>query len=208
MLIDPLYGSGFFLGEILTTLELPIDSDVRMQRLEKKKCGGCQKCLVACPTQAFVGPFVLDARRCISYLTIELKGSIPVDLRPLIGNRIYGCDVCQVVCPWNRADPTAHSPLWGAVPDSVSAPSLLELMQMDDAAFQARFRNSPIWRLKRGRFLRNVAVALGNSLDPLALGVLETAAKDDPEPLVREHAQWAYDRIVSNMQKSPIAKSC
>ncbi len=189
MLIDPRYGSGFFLGEILTTLAFPPDPPARMP-----SCGRCQRCLQACPTQAFVGPYQMDARRCISYLTIELKGPIPVDLRPLMGNLIYGCDICQQVCPWMRFADDGSSPLWGSPPEEVTTPKLLDLLALDEEGFQQRFAHSPIRRIKRARLLRNVAVALGNTGDPAVLPFLQRALCD-VEPLIQEHAAWAIRAI-------------
>ncbi|MCB9637975.1 MAG: tRNA epoxyqueuosine(34) reductase QueG [Myxococcales bacterium] len=189
MLINPSYGSGFFLGEILTTLPFPPDPPKRTP-----SCGRCQRCLQACPTQAFVGPYVMDARRCISYLTIELKGSIPEELRPLMGNLIYGCDICQQVCPWMRFAGDGPSPLWGSPPEEVTTPKLLALMELDEKAFLERFQNSPIRRIKRARLLRNVAIALGNAGDPVALPILQRALCDH-EPLIQEHAAWAIRTI-------------
>ncbi len=189
LLIHPRQGSWFFLGEILVDAELDVD-----QPRQLGTCGGCTRCLEACPTRAFVGPYVLDARRCISYLTIELKGPIPRELRPLMGNHIYGCDVCQEVCPWNRR--------WGAYTGEpafeprpgLAGPSLLELIALDDQAFRSRFRGSPIKRIKRRGLLRNVAVALGNWGAPEAVDAL-AAALNDHEPLIRGHAAWALGRI-------------
>ncbi|MCK6513225.1 tRNA epoxyqueuosine(34) reductase QueG [Myxococcota bacterium] len=197
MLIDPTYGSGFFLGEILTTLAFPPDPPARMP-----SCGRCQRCLQACPTQAFVGPSQMDARRCISYLTIELKGSIPVDLRPLVGNWIYGCDVCQQVCPWMRFAGDGPSPLWGSPPEEVTLPKLLGLLALDEEGFQLRFAESPIRRIKRSRLLRNVAVALGNIGDPTALPALQRVLCD-PEPLIQEHAAWAIRSIRQKLLFTP-----
>ena len=189
LLIHPRQGSWFVLGELIVDVALVPDQPQAIGG-----CGTCTRCQVACPTQAFVGPWVLDARRCISYLTIELKGPIPRELRPLIGNRIFGCDVCQEVCPWNVR--------WGqftreasfAPQDDVIAPSLLELMALDDEGFRTRFRGSPVKRTKRRGLLRNAAVALGNWGDPAAIPVLCTAL-DDHEPLIRGHAAWALGRI-------------
>ena len=189
MLIHPRWGTWLFLGEILVDVELEYDTpDTR------GTCGACTRCLVACPTDAFVAPYVLDARRCISYLTIELKGPIPQPLRPLMGNRIFGCDICNEVCPWNKrfARPTAD-PAFQPNLDRV-APPLLELIALDDAAFRQRFRGSPVKRAKRRGLLRNVAVALGNWGDPVAVPAL-TRALHDPEPLIRGHAAWALGRI-------------
>ena len=189
LLIHPRQGSWFFLGEILVDAELSYD-----QPQPIGGCGGCTRCLSACPTQAFVGPHVLDARRCISYLTIELKGPIPRELRPLMGNHIYGCDVCQEVCPWNQrwgqfsAEP-AFAPRSGSV-----APALLDLIGMSDEEFRTRFKGSPIKRTKRRGLLRNVAIALGNWGDPQAIPGL-VGALNDHEPLIRGHAAWALGRI-------------
>jgi len=186
-LISRRLGNWFFLAEILTTVELAPDAP------EPNRCGSCTRCLAACPTGAIPEPFQLDARRCISYLTIELKGSIPEHLRPLIGNRIYGCDDCLEVCPWNRFARTGRLMQPQARPD-LNAPDLLELLALDDDAFRARFRNSPVRRTKRRGLLRNVCVALGNVAGREALPALEKAAHDH-EPLVAEHARWALDQI-------------
>lgn len=189
LLIHPRQGSWFVLGEILVDVELAYDAPQPIGG-----CGGCTRCLRACPTQAFAGPYVLDARRCISYLTIELKGPIPRELRPLLGNHIYGCDVCQEVCPWNqRWGRFSTWPEFQPDPERV-APRLLDLIRLDDEQFRARFRGSPIKRTKRRGLLRNVAVALGNWGDPLAVPALATALNDH-EPLIRGHAAWALGRI-------------
>ena len=188
-LIHPRMGSWLFLGEILCDLKLestPGDVDV--------SCGTCRRCLDACPTGALVAPYVLDARRCVSYLTIELKGSIPRELRPLMGHWIYGCDACQVVCPWQRfARPTGERAFWAETPDR-AAPSLLGLMEMDDETFRHRFGRTPISRIGRRRLLRNAAVVLGNWGDARAVPALGRALAD-PEPLVRGHAAWALGRV-------------
>jgi epoxyqueuosine reductase len=185
-LVSRRLGSWFFLGAIFTTLELEPGTS------EGDHCGACRRCLDICPTAAFPAPYQLDARRCISYLTIELKGPIPRQMRPLIGNRIYGCDDCLAVCPWNKfaqAANTAYAPREGA-----AAPLLAELAGLDDAAFRARFSGSPVKRVGRGRFLRNVMVAIGNSGDPKLTGVAETVTRDT-DPLVRGHAVWALSRL-------------
>jgi epoxyqueuosine reductase len=182
-------GNWIFLAEILTTLELEADAP------EKNHCGHCTRCLAACPTAAITAPFQLDARRCISYLTIELKGSIPVEFRPAIGNRIYGCDDCLAVCPWNKFARTGNLLRPHARAD-LASPDLIELLQLDNAGFKSRFAGSPILRTKRRGFLRNVCVALGNVGDETALPVLEKAARD-PEPLIAEHARWAMAQIIS-----------
>jgi epoxyqueuosine reductase len=167
-------------------------------------CGSCTCCLEACPTAAFPQPYVLDARRCISYLTIELRSSIPRELRPLMGNRIFGCDVCQEVCPWNHrlTRPTA-GPAFQPRPAQV-APSLLSLLNLDEAAFQARFAGTSILRTKRRGLLRNVAVALGNSGDPAVVPAL-TQAIADPEPLVRGHVAWALGQLNTPAAREALA---
>lgn len=189
LLIAPRFGSGLFLGEILTTAELPCDPPRHLPT-----CGRCTRCIDVCPTAAFPAPYVLDARRCISYLTIELKGSIPVPLRPLIGNLIYGCDFCQEVCPWNRFARRAPTALYGSPALSVTAPELTGLLALDSERFRQRFQGTAIMRLKRDRFLRNVAVALGNCGDPAVLPNLRRAL-GDPSPLVGEHIAWAISQL-------------
>jgi epoxyqueuosine reductase len=151
------------------------------------------RCIDACPTGAITAPFQLDARRCISYLTIELKGPIPVELRPAIGNRISGCDDCLAVCPWNRFAREGKLMKAHARPD-LAAPDLIELLQLDEAGFKSRFAGSPILRTKRRGLLRNVCVALGNIGDKSALSALQKAA-GDAGPLIAEHARWAMERI-------------
>ncbi len=186
-LISPKKGSWFFLGELFLSIPLAYDEPMR------DRCGRCDLCLKACPTQAFVGPYVLDARRCISYLTIELKGSIPRHLRPLIGEHIFGCDICQDVCPYNtKPSPTEERAF--APREDRHAPALIPLLSLTDEEFRHRFRGSPIRRAKRRGFLRNVAVALGNSGSYEAVPALASALLDD-EPLVRGHAAWALGRI-------------
>ncbi len=186
-LISRELGNWFFLAEILTTFELAPDAP------EKNHCGQCTRCLTACPTNAITAPFQLDARRCISYLTIELKGAIPEALRPLIGNRIYGCDDCLAACPWNRFAREGKLMAPHARKD-LAAPDLIELLSLDAVQFKSRFANSPILRTKRRGFLRNVCVALGNVGDQTALPALQKAAID-PEPLIAEHARWAIEQI-------------
>jgi epoxyqueuosine reductase len=157
-------------------------------------CGVCHRCLDACPTAAFPEPYVLDARRCISYLTIELKGWIPAELRPLMGNWVYGCDVCQVVCPFNRfATPSGEASFRPANCDA-AAPPLLDLLALDEAGFARRYRHSPVRRIKRRGLVRNACVAAGNWGSPRAVPAL-CALLDDAEPLVRGHAAWALGRI-------------
>jgi epoxyqueuosine reductase len=195
-LIHSRLGSWLFLGELLLTAEiLPEGSGGgTVQPSQKNRCGRCTRCLDACPMNTFVAPYVLDARRCISYLTIELKGHIPRELRALMGNRVFGCDICQEVCPWNRrfARPTAE-PAFQPRTDAM-APHLLGLIALDDEGFRRRFRGSPVKRAKRRGLLRNVAVALGNWGDPDAVPAL-TCALSDAEPLIRGHAAWALGRI-------------
>ena len=188
-LISRRLGNWFFLSEIITTLELEPDAP------EKNRCGSCALCITACPTQAITAPFQLDARRCISYLTIELKGSIPMEFRPAIGNRIYGCDDCLEVCPWNRFAREGQLMKPHARPN-LSAPELVELLSLDDMGFKRRFAGTPMLRGKRRGLLRNVCVALGNVGDDSALPALRRAAADS-EPLIAEHACWAIERIES-----------
>ena len=159
----------------------------------KDRCGTCDRCIKACPTGAITAPHRLDARRCISYLTIELKGSIPLELRPLIGDRIFGCDDCLDVCPWNRFAQVSHETAFSAR-KSTTGMALREYLELTDAEFRQLFKNSPIKRIKRRGFLRNVCVALGNAGDVSDLPALERAAAD-PEPLIAEHAGWAIEQI-------------
>lgn len=193
-LIHRHHGNWLLLGEILTTADLPPDEP------ERNRCGTCTRCMTACPTQAITAPFTLDARRCISYLTIELKGPIPLELRPLIGTRIFGCDDCLEVCPWNRLAQAASPLLQQWARSDLQAPDLLELLRLDETAFRHRFHGTPLLRPKRRGLLRNVCVALGNLGHPSALPDLEKAAQD-PEPLIAEHARWAIHRIQSTLDK-------
>jgi epoxyqueuosine reductase len=186
-LISRELGNWFFLAEIITTLDMEPDAP------EQNRCGTCTRCISACPTAAITAPFQLAARRCISYLTIELKGPIPRDLRPAIGSRIYGCDDCLQVCPWNRFAREGRMMKEHARRD-LDAPDLVELLELDDAGFKRRFAGTPMMRTKRRGLLRNVCVALGNIGNAEALHALERAAKD-AEPLVAEHAQWAIEQI-------------
>lgn len=195
-LIGRRLGNWFFLAEIITTLELEPDAP------ERNHCGSCARCLAACPTQAITAPFQLDARRCISYLTIELKGSIPVEWRPALGARIYGCDDCLAVCPWNRfaregALMKAHQRA------ELASPDLVELLSLDETAFKQRFAGTPLLRARRRGFLRNVCVALGNVGEEQALPALQQAAQDT-EPLVAEHARWAIDQIEARIGRTEI----
>ncbi len=189
MLLHPKRGSWLFLGELFLDLELDYDRPMR------DRCGRCDLCLKACPTNAFVGPYILDARRCISYLTIELKGPIPRDLRPLMGAHIFGCDICQDVCPYNLKNAAMTAEAAFQPREGLHAPELIPLLDLTEAEFRRRFRGSPITRAKRRGFLRNVCVALGNLRDARAVPALARALREDPEPLVRAHAAWALGRI-------------
>ncbi|HMJ90620.1 MAG TPA: tRNA epoxyqueuosine(34) reductase QueG [Candidatus Acidoferrum sp.] len=186
-LISRSLGNWIFLSEIITTLEIEPDEP------EKNYCGSCTRCLSACPTGAITEPFNVDARLCISYLTIELKGAIPLELRPKIGNRIYGCDDCLAVCPWNKFA-RIGAMMQPLIRHDLDTPDLIELLSLNDAAFKAKFAGTPILRTKRRGLLRNVCVALGNMGDVRAIPALEKALHDS-EPLIREHAQWALDQI-------------
>ncbi len=187
MLVNRATASWFVLGEIYTDLPLPQDSE------ERDHCGSCDRCMAACPTQAIVAPYKLDARRCISYLTIELGSSIPEELRPLIGNRIYGCDDCLLSCPWNRfASPTDESDFLPR--NGLDAPTLIELFSWDEEEFLKRLEGSAIRRIGHECWLRNIAVALGNAkTSGLIIDALEEKI-DHPSELVREHVAWALDR--------------
>ncbi|MEY4386648.1 MAG: tRNA epoxyqueuosine(34) reductase QueG [Verrucomicrobiota bacterium] len=187
-------GNWILLAEILTTIELEPDSP------ERNRCGTCSRCLATCPTQAITAPFQLDARLCISYLTIELKGAIPESLRPAIGNRIFGCDDCLAVCPWNRFAEEGRL-MRKCQRQDLGAPELLELLSMDETQFKQRFAGTPMLRAKRRGLLRNVCVALGNVAGENALGALEKASSD-AEPLIAEHALWALNQIKSRRLKS------
>ena len=188
-LISRKLGNWIFLAEILTTLELEPDAP------ERNRCGSCSRCMTACPTRAITAPFQLDARLCISYLTIELKGSIPIELRPLIGNRIYGCDDCLAACPWNKFAREGNL-MKSHTRQDLATPDLLELLQLDNDGFKQRFAGTPMLRTKRRGILRNVCVALGNVGDKTALPALQKACEDS-EPLIAEHARWAVEQVMS-----------
>ncbi|HTB00370.1 MAG TPA: tRNA epoxyqueuosine(34) reductase QueG [Bradyrhizobium sp.] len=193
-LVSRPFGSWLFLGAIFTTLELPRDD------AEADHCGSCQACLDICPTAAFPAPYKLDARRCISYLTIENKGPIPHEFRKAIGNRIYGCDDCLAVCPWNKfAQQGRETKL--AARENLRAPPLDELARLDDAAFRARFTKSPVKRIGRDRFVRNVLIAIGNSNDR-ALAVEAERLLGDESPLVRGAAVWALSQLLQREEFS------
>ena len=197
-LISPKKGSWFFLGELFVDLPLAYDRPIR------DRCGRCDLCLKACPTGAFVGPYVLDARRCISYLTIELKDWMPRSLRPLVGNHIFGCDICQEVCPYNvKALATAEIAFQPR--PGLHAPELIAFLSLSEAQFRQRFRASPILRAKRRGFLRNVAVALGNlkSLDAVPALI---RSLDDEESVVRGHVAWALGQIGSQTALDPLRR--
>ena len=186
-LVSRSFGSWLFLGEVYTDLEISPEAE------GSDHCGSCSRCLDVCPTRAFPAPYQLDARRCISYLTIEHHGPIPLDLRPLMGNRIYGCDDCLAVCPWNRfAAPTTHPQL--VAREDLTAPRLAWLAGLTDQAFRALFVGSPVKRIGRNRFVRNVLIAIGNSGDVGLLGVAEGLA-GDADAVVAEAAAWAGGRL-------------
>lgn len=199
-LVSREFGSWLFLGSIFTTLELPYDNP------EADHCGSCRACLDICPTAAFPAPYQLDARRCISYLTIEHKGPIPLEFRAAMGNRIYGCDDCLAVCPWNKFAQAGHEAKLAAR-DENRAPELSQLMRLDDAAFRARFSKSPVKRTGRDRFIRNVLIAAGNSGDPSLASDAERLL-EDPSPLVRGAAVWALSKLASEEFKKTAKKFC
>jgi epoxyqueuosine reductase len=200
-LLVPGIGSNVLLAEIVTSAPLETDAPL------KKNCGSCDACMRACPTGALVAPGVLDNRRCISFWTIEHRGVIPLDIRPLIGDWIFGCDLCQDVCPVN-ARPAAPDPsavtAFGALLEA--RPRLEELLTLDDAAFRHRFRESALWRTRRAGLLRNVCVALGNIADRGSVPAL-AGALDDPEPLVRGHAAWALGRLGGMAARAPLEQA-
>jgi epoxyqueuosine reductase len=190
-LVSLAHGSWLFLGEIYTTLEIAADEP------HAERCGSCTRCLAVCPTKAFPAPYRLDATRCISYLTIEHRGPIADELRPLMGNRIYGCDDCLAVCPWNRfARATSHEKLRAR--SELTAPRLAALAVLDDAGFRRMFSGSPIKRIGRDRFVRNVLIAIGNSGDPALAGVAARLTGDANE-VVAEAARWACARLSSGI---------
>ena len=187
-------GSWYFLAELL--VDVPLETNLPFTRVD---CGTCTICIEACPTDAIIADRSVDARRCISYLTIELKGAIPLELRPKMGNLIFGCDICQEVCPWNKEAPKSPESKLLPRPENV-APELTELMKLDQSAFSERFRNSPIKRTKRRGLLRNVAIALGNWAHESAIPALSQGLQDS-EPLIRSHAAWALGRISASQAK-------
>ena len=199
LLLNREAGAMFFLGEMLTDLPLPVDAPV------SGHCGQCSACIDVCPTQAILGPYRLDARRCISYLTIELKGSIPVELRPLIGNRVYGCDDCQLVCPWNKFAQRASLPDY-SVRHGLDEAMLVDLFAWSEEEFNRRMEGSAIRRIGHERWLRNIAVGLGNAAsgmrsDARIMAALQARA-DHPSELVREHVAWALAQHASGAADS------
>jgi epoxyqueuosine reductase len=198
-LVSREFGSWLFLGAIFTTLDLPRDE------AEIDHCGSCHGCLAICPTAAFPAPYQLDARRCISYLTIEHKGPIPREFRQAIGNRIYGCDDCLAVCPWNKfAQAGRESKLFAR--DTLRAPKLADLAKLDDASFRALFTRSPVKRIGRDRFMRNVLIAIGNANDT-ALAREADRLLDDQSPLIRGAAVWALAQLLPTEQFSALASA-
>jgi len=193
-LVSRAHGSWLFLAEIYTTLDLEPDAT------ESDRCGACRRCLEICPTNAFPAPYRLDARRCISYLTIEHKGHIALEFRAVMGNRIYGCDDCLAVCPWNKFAAATSEP--GFLPRAeLNAPRLADLADLDDAAFRRVFSGSPIKRIGRDRFVRNVLIAIGNSGEPGLARVAEARLTDD-SPLVRAMAVWALTRLANTAMRT------
>jgi epoxyqueuosine reductase len=186
-LVSRTFGSWLFIGSIFTTLDLPADEP------EADHCGQCRRCLDACPTEAFVGPYQLDARRCISYLTIEYKGHIPLEFRTAMRNRIFGCDDCLAVCPWNKFAQAAREAKFRAR-EELKDVGLAELARLSDAEFRLFFRRSPVKRTGRDRFVRNVLIAIGNSGNPAFAGEAE-ALLEDASPLVRAMAIWALSKL-------------
>ncbi|RYE10791.1 MAG: tRNA epoxyqueuosine(34) reductase QueG [Hyphomicrobiales bacterium] len=197
VLVSRDYGSWLFLGAIFTSADLPADEP------HEESCGTCRRCLDICPTAAFPAPFQLDARRCLAYLNIEHKGPIPLEFRAAMGNRIYGCDDCLAVCPWNKFASVASEARLQAR-DELNAPALSDLVQLDDAGFRALFAGSPIKRIGHGRFLRNVLIAIGNSGD-VGLAPLAEARLGDDDPLVRGAAIWSVRRLVPRDRANALA---
>jgi epoxyqueuosine reductase len=197
-LINPYQGSYFLLAELLLGLELVPD-----QPFKRDRCGTCQRCIIACPTGCILPDRTLDARRCISYLTIELKGAIPTELRPLMDGWVFGCDVCQQVCPWNHfASPQADQAYGSSAVEP--APQLLKELMLSASDFNVKYRHHPITRAKRRGYLRNIAVTLGNSHSPAAVLALANALKGEAEPLVRAHAAWALGQIGSDSARQAL----
>jgi epoxyqueuosine reductase len=194
-LVSREHGSWLFLGSVLTTLEIAPDAPV------EDHCGSCRSCLDVCPTDAFPAPYRLDARRCISYLTIEHAGPVPEEFRAAMGNRIYGCDDCLAVCPWNKFAQVARESAFHAR-EALRSPKLADLAALDDAAFRALFSKSPVKRIGRDRFVRNVLYAIGNSGEAALVGSAE-ALIDDPSDVVRDAAGWALSRLKAPQPTAP-----
>ncbi len=215
-LIHPRLGSYVFLGVLLVPEPLEPDSPPHVSATPRRwefpsgdigTCGACTRCLDTCPTHAFTAPYILDARRCISYLTIELRGPIPRDLRPLMKNWIFGCDECQEVCPWNsRFAHLTDEPAFQPRPDQV-APRLLDLIRLDEREFRRRYRKTPIYRAKRRGLLRNVCVALGNWGAPESIPALSERLNQEPDPIIRGHAAWALGRIGTREGRNMLDKA-
>ena len=199
-LISPRQGSYFFLAELLVDLEIPPDPPFVPDR-----CGSCTRCIQACPTHCILTDRTLDASRCISYQTIENKGIIPRQIRSQLGNWVYGCDVCQQVCPWNHFSSAENEPSFNPRP-GVPEPLLREELHLTPEGFRSKFKNSPVKRAKRAGYLRNVAVVLGNQQDPMALADLAWTLENEPEPLVRAHAAWAIGEIGGSAAKTILDK--
>ncbi|MCI0693307.1 tRNA epoxyqueuosine(34) reductase QueG [candidate division KSB1 bacterium] len=197
-LINQRLGSWFFIGELITNLVLEFDAP------PPDRCGTCRRCIDACPTEAIIAPYQLDARRCISYLTIELRDEIPEALRPQMGQHVFGCDICQDVCPWNRKAAVTSEHAFLPRPDTV-APPLAALAEMDEEAFRQKFRRSPIKRAKWRGFMRNLLVALGNSGMDEYLPIVARFLQH-PEGLLREHARWAYEKLKTKVDGNAIEK--
>jgi epoxyqueuosine reductase len=197
-LVSRLYGSWLFLGSVFTTLEIAPDEP------EQDHCGACTRCLESCPTNAFTGPYKIDARRCISYLTIEEKGHIAREFREPMGNRIYGCDDCLAVCPWNKFASLAREARFHARAE-LAQPRLEDLVRLNDAEFRELFRGSPIKRIGRDRFVRNVLIAIGNSGDARLAADAETLLAD-PSPLVRAMAVWALSKLLNESEFAALAR--
>jgi len=201
-LISPKIGSYFFLAEILTDVDLEPSLSFNADR-----CGTCSRCIQACPTGCILPGRILDARRCISYLTIENKGEIPLELRTLLGSRVFGCDVCQEACPWNCRYATPDGDPAFAPRAGIPHPDLRMELHLDESAFNQKFQNSPIKRTKRRGYLRNVAIALGNQKDPQAVPDLVWALKNESEPLIRGHVAWALGQIGNFDARRALAKA-
>lgn len=201
-LIHPRLGSYFLLGEVLSSAEIEPDAPFPSDR-----CGSCQRCVQACPTKCILADRTIDSRRCISYLTIELKGAIPLEMRPLLGNWVFGCDICQQVCPWNQRFAPRDEPAILTPRPGIATPHLIEELSLTPQAFQEKFRRSAVKRAKRRGYLRNVAVALGNTRDPRAVPALIQALRNEPEALVRQHVAWALGQLGGRQARRALEKA-